>query len=196
MRECGTLQLRTARLELIAASSQLADLEWRDVPNLARELGCAPPESWPPPLNDEDSQRWFREMLQRHPDAVGWGLWYLVRTEHGKVRVLIGNAGFKGQPANGGCEIGYSLLSVFEGFGYATEAAQALISWAFQHPAVNRVSAETLPELARSIRVIEKCGMRYIGAGKPEEGHATLRYELSRDVYRLLYPKSVYSPHP
>jgi [ribosomal protein S5]-alanine N-acetyltransferase len=188
MPECNTLRLRTARLELIAATFALADLEWRDAGGFARELRCATPESWPPPLNDENSQRWFREMLQECADAVGWGLWYLVRNEDGKARVLIGNAGFKGRPANGGCEIGYSLLSVYEGCGYATEAARALISWAFQHPAVNRVSAETLPELARSIRVMEKCGMQYIGAGKPEEGHTTLRYELSREVYRLLYP--------
>ena len=98
----------------------------------------------------------------------------------------MGNAGFKGQPSLGGCEIGYSLLPVYEGYGYATEAAQALINWAFQHPAVNRVSAETLPELASSIRVMEKCGMRHVGAGKPEAARATLRYEISREDYGLL----------
>jgi RimJ/RimL family protein N-acetyltransferase len=186
MPDCNTLQLRTVRLELIAASFQLADLEWRHVATLARELKCVPPESWPPPLNDADSQRWFREMIEQHPDSVGWGLWYLVRNEHGKVRALIGNAGFKGRPANGACEIGYSLLPLYEGYGYATEAARALISWAFQHPAVARVSAETLPELVRSIRVMEKCGMRYVGTGKPEGTRATLRYEVSREDYRLI----------
>ena len=186
MRKSNPVQLRTLRLELIAATFQLADLEWRDMERLARELECAPPGSWPPPLNDENSQRWTREMLQQHHDAVGWCLWYLVRNERGRERVLIGNAGFKGQPADGACEIGYSVLPAYEGFGYATEAAQALVSWAFQHPAVNRVLAETLPELTRSIRVMDKCGMRFIGAGNPEEGQATVRYEVSREHYREL----------
>jgi ribosomal-protein-alanine N-acetyltransferase len=185
MPDCNALQLRTKRLELIACSFRLADLEWQDVAALARELRCTSPKSWPPPLNDESTQRWFREMLRQHPDALGWGLWYLVRSEDGKVRILIGNTGFKGRSVNGVCEIGYSLLPAYEGCGYATEAAQALISWAFQHPAVERLSAETLPELVGSIRVMEKCGMRHHGAGRPEEGRATLRYEISRKDSQL-----------
>jgi hypothetical protein len=77
MEECDTIQLRTARLELIAASSQLADLEWRDVTSLARELRCAPPENWPPPLNDEDSQRWFRQLLQQNPSLAANALCWI-----------------------------------------------------------------------------------------------------------------------
>ena len=176
--------LRTVRLDLIAADLRLADLEWRDMVSLARELDCAPPEHWPPPLNDEGSQRWFREMLQQDPDAVGWGLWYLVRNEPDEPRILIGNAGFKGRPANDSCEVGYSVLPTYQGCGYATEAVHALIRWAFQHPTVNRVAAETLPYLRRSIRVMEKCHMRYIGVGKLEEGQATVRYEVCRQDYR------------
>lgn len=184
MSQGNTIQLRTLRLQLIAASFHLADLESRDLASFARELHCPPPPSWPPPFNDEGSQRWFRELLQQHPDAVGWSLWYLLLDEPGNMRVLIGNAGFKGPPANGECEIGYSLLPRYQGRGYATEAARALIDWAFQHPAVNRVSAEALPALVRSIRVMEKCGMRHLGAGRLEEGRVTLRYGISREEYR------------
>ncbi len=183
MNDSRTLHLRTQRLHLIAATAELAELETRDVKSLAQELGCAVPAGWPPPLNDENSQRWFREMLQNDPDVVGWVVWYLVHNEPGKERVLIGNAGFKGKPVDGCCEIGYSLLPMYHGNGYGTEAAQALIRWAFQHSEVKQVVAETFAELLPSIRVMEKCGMRHVGAGTPEEGQATVRYAISRNDY-------------
>ena len=51
------------------------------------------PDSWPPPLNDEGSQRWYLDMLQRDSDAVGWALWYVIASsEH---RQIVGVAGFK-----------------------------------------------------------------------------------------------------
>jgi len=75
-------------------------------------------------------------------------LWYVVVPQ--KEPQLAGTVGFKGKPRDGSCEIGYTLLPGFEGFGYATEAAQRLIEWAFQHPGVEQLTAETLPDLARS----------------------------------------------
>jgi RimJ/RimL family protein N-acetyltransferase len=40
--------------------------------------------------------------------------------------------------------------------GYASEYVKALVEWAFAHPEIERVVAHTLPELAPSIRVLEK----------------------------------------
>jgi RimJ/RimL family protein N-acetyltransferase len=172
--------LRTARLELAASTSESAATENRSVGDLATLLAVPPPESWPPPLNDDASQQWNLDMLRRDPDAVGWGMWYIVAVA--PHRVLVGNIGFKGRPSQGSCEIGYSVLPQFQSRGYATEAARALIAWAFSHSDVERVSAETLPELAASIRVMEKCGMHFVGDGKPEEGLRTIRYAALRPV--------------
>jgi ribosomal-protein-alanine N-acetyltransferase len=180
MLKTNFLRIRTARLELIAATLELAKLEMEAADDLARALECAMPESWPPPLNDEHSQRWYIEMLRHDPAAVGWGLWYLVRDQGSPSPELVGNAGFKGRPVNGICEIGYSLLPTHQGRGYATEAAQALVAWAFAHPEVNCVAAETLPELIGSIRVMEKCGMHFVAEGKPEDGQPTVRYQVAR----------------
>jgi len=90
---------------------------------------------------------WYLELLQQD-DAIGWRLWYVIVPQ--KELQLAGTVGFKGKPRDGSCEIGYTLLPGFEGFGYATEAAQRLIEWAFQHPGVEQLTAETLPNLARS----------------------------------------------
>src|SRR3954464_491660 len=142
------LTLRTTRLELIAATAETVSVELHNVEQFATALAVPVPSSWPPPLNDEGSQRWYLEMLQRHPDAVGWALWYLIRRE--PTRELVGVAGFKGRPTGGSCEIGYSLLPSFQGNGYATEASRELIRWAFSHRDVEQVTSETLRDLLDS----------------------------------------------
>ena len=48
------------------------------------------------------------------------------------------------------------------------EAVRALVEWAFSHAEVKRVTAQTLPELRPSIRVLEKCGFRFTGPGMEE----------------------------
>ncbi|MBD0327516.1 MAG: GNAT family N-acetyltransferase, partial [Pyrinomonadaceae bacterium] len=93
----------------------------------------------------------------------------------------IGGCGFKGKPAaDGTVEIGYSMLPEFQCAGYATEAAGALVRWAFSHAEVARVIAETYPELRPSIRVLEKNGFRFIGDGSEER---VIRYALTREEY-------------
>jgi RimJ/RimL family protein N-acetyltransferase len=57
---------------------------------------------------------------------------------------------------------------------------RGLLSQAFALPAVHRVIAETLPELAPSIGVLRKCGFGLIGDGS-EPG--VIRYELTRAEY-------------
>lgn len=177
------LTLRTPRLELIAATAESTTLEMQNVAALASALDVVPPVSWPPPLHDTDSQTWYLDLLQQD-DAVGWGLWYVVVPQD--ERQLAGTVGFKGKPRDGSCEIGYSLLLGFQGFGYATEAARRLIDWAFGHPDVEQLIAETLPDLARSIHVMEKCGMRFVGEGAPEGDVRTVKYAVSRAEFQSI----------
>src|SRR3954465_4078321 len=115
------LTLRTRRLELIAATAESTTLEMQNVTALASALDVVPPGSWPPPLHDAGSQAWYLDLLQQD-DAVGWGLWYLVVPQ--SERQLAGTVGFKGKPVDGSCEIGYSVLPEFEGFGYLRDALE------------------------------------------------------------------------
>lgn len=95
--------------------------------------------------------------LRRHPRLLGWGVWLVQLKETG---AWIGDAGFKGNPDGAGeVDIGYGFLQEHRGRGYATEAADALVTWAFQHGAW-RVTAETLRDNAASIRVLHKVGFR------------------------------------
>jgi RimJ/RimL family protein N-acetyltransferase len=85
--------------------------------------------------------------------------------------IVVGKGGFKGPPADGVAEIAYGVVPDFQGKGYATEAAQALVAWAFSSGQVRVVRAHTLAEANASARVLTKCGFRLIGEViDPEDG--------------------------
>jgi ribosomal-protein-alanine N-acetyltransferase len=153
----------TERLELIAASGELARAAFADRARFAAMLDATVPAEWPPPLT-EDVQEFTALALEANPDLPGWLAWYFVER---KQRILIGQGGFKGRPSEeGAAEIGYSLIPSFQRQGYATEAAGGLIDWAFGHGEVKFVTAETLPHLKESIRVMEKNGLRFLAEDK------------------------------
>ena len=75
----------------------------------------------------------------------------------------------KGLNDDGSVEIGYGISAKYQGCGYATEAVDAMVSWALRQSEVRRVDAETEPDNKASQRVLEKCG--FIPAGTTgEEG--------------------------
>ena len=59
--------------------------------------------------------------------------------------------------------IGYGAARAFWGKGYITEAARAIIDWAFQQRSIYRVYATTDVENIASRRVLEKVGMKCEG---------------------------------
>src|SRR5688500_6745383 len=82
---------------------------------------------------------------------------------HTADRTVIGDIGFIEPPdAEGNVEFGYSIVPEYRGKGYATEAARAIIEWAFKQLGVKRVTADCLNDNYASIRVLEKAGMRQI----------------------------------
>ena len=178
----SALRLFTPRLELVPGTVELAQAEINDLSAFAALLEVPRPEIWPPPLNDESSQRHFLASLQKaDPGDQGWNLWFCIRRDP---RALIGVAGFKGIPKDGFVEIGYSMLEAYQRNGYCTEAVRALIAWALQHPAAQIVVGHTLPDLAPSIRVMEKCGFVFVGDGPIEDGMHTVRYELTQSRFQ------------
>src|SRR5690348_11365844 len=80
---------------------------------------------------------------------------------HRETRAASGSAGFKGPPdVSGVVEIAYGIVPSFRGQGYATEAATALVTFAFASAQVQVVRAHTLPVTNASTRVLTKCGFR------------------------------------
>ncbi|HZW03262.1 MAG TPA: GNAT family N-acetyltransferase [Anaerolineaceae bacterium] len=60
-------------------------------------------------------------------------------------------------------ELGYIFNPQFQGQGYASESASALVRYAFEQMGVHRVVAHCNPENVASWRVMEKIGMRREG---------------------------------
>ncbi|WP_338876676.1 GNAT family N-acetyltransferase [Spirosoma sp. SC4-14] len=105
-------------------------------------------------------------------DDASEGPWWLYLFIHRADNALAGVGGYKGKPDSAGMvEIGYEIYPIYRGQGLATETAQALIDHAFEHPNVLIVQAHTLAEMNASVRVLEKCGMRFNDAfDDPNEG--------------------------
>src|SRR5215813_14908231 len=60
---------------------------------------------------------------------------------------MIGTCAFKGPPDSQGIvEIAYGVDPVYQGQGYATEAAKALVGFAFDRESVRMIRAHTLPD--------------------------------------------------
>ena len=91
---------------------------------------------------------------------------------HRGSNLVVGHAGFTGPPSSDGtAEIAYGVNPEHRGKGYATEAAQGLIRFAFESGRVRVVRAHTLPEPNASTRVLAKCGFRNQGeVVEPEDG--------------------------
>lgn len=91
---------------------------------------------------------------------------------HAASGTVIGMGSFKGPPgADGVVEIAYGVVPAYRGKGYATEAAQALVAYAFASGRVRTIRAHTLPETNVLTRVLAKCGFRRVGEViDPEDG--------------------------
>ncbi len=92
--------------------------------------------------------------------------------------ILIGMGGFPTPPGPGIAEIAYGIAPSYQGRGFATELARALIQFACEDKSVTLLRAHTLPEANASTRVLEKCGFQKVGdAADPDSGIATWRWE-------------------
>ncbi|ABF40103.1 GCN5-related N-acetyltransferase [Candidatus Koribacter versatilis Ellin345] len=147
-------KIATPRLWLIPATVASMKAELRSPRSLSRNLNVRMPKVWPPPpFNDEASQRWMLNYLESHEQSR-WGMYYILL--RGRDRQLIGNCGFKGEPLKNSIEVGYAICPEFRRHGYAAEAVDRLLRHAFDDPNINRVLAETFPDLIGSIGVLRK----------------------------------------
>ena len=125
---------------------------------------------------DDELRKAYREMLEgclTHPDQWDWYAMWIIERQDG---THIGDLCFKGLEDNKNPEIGYGILDEFQGKGYATEAVKLALLWAFGHPEITAVEAESDPDNAASQRVLEKCGFHANG-DTGEEGPRFIIYK-------------------
>jgi ribosomal-protein-alanine N-acetyltransferase len=95
-----------------------------------------------------------------HWSDHGFGLLAVVEGASGRV---VGEAGLQLLEGGADVELGYTLSRAAWGRGYATEAARAVLRWAFAGLGLERVVAVADPSNSASLRVLDKLGMRRLG---------------------------------
>lgn len=117
------------------------------------------------------------EYLQNGPlksySKNGYGL-SMVETKDGQA---IGMCGIIKRDTLDNPDIGFAFLREFTSNGYAYEIASATLSHAINDWKISKVSAITLPHNARSIKLLEKLGMRLIKSFISEKGEELLLFE-------------------
>ncbi len=167
------LPIHTARLRLIpctAAVARAADAGGAAA--VSSWLGVVVDPSWPS-ADLREVLPGYADALERDPGLLGWGVWLIL---DGRGANLVGDVGFKGPPDSAGeIEIGYGVVVPHRRRGLATEAAAALIEWAWRQPGVQRITARCFEFNEASIAVLRRLGFHLRGS---EEG--ILEWELER----------------
>ena len=136
-------------------------------------------DAMPPAERAEVSPAWLARLRASDPgDPWTHGFAMVVRAS-GQV---VGACGYKGPPSPDGIvEIAYGVTLEHQGRGYATEAARALVGFAFGTPAVERVRAHTRPENVASGRVLARSGFACVGEVVDPEDGLVWRWERRRE---------------
>lgn len=162
----GPVRLRRGSVELIDAAIA-GDRE------LAAALGHPVVPGW---CSFTEALAPTREALATDPERAAWGTRFFLA---GEPPELVGWGGFKGPPTNGVVELGYEIAPSRQRRGLASGAVEAMLAEAFAAPAVEIVTAHTLPEENPSNRLLERAGFLHEGVADDGEEIAW-RYGLTR----------------
>jgi RimJ/RimL family protein N-acetyltransferase len=126
-------------------------------------------------VSDDVSPHWLA-LLRISLAADPWIFGFAVI--HDDDRRVIGGASFKGPPDEDGVvEIAYGIVPGYQGRGYATEAASALVGVARERVDVRAIRAHTRPEPNASTHVLAKCGFRHLGEVEDPDDGLVWRWE-------------------
>jgi [ribosomal protein S5]-alanine N-acetyltransferase len=148
--------VRTSRLKL----RPLAERDAATVQRLCSDREVASTTLHiPHPYPEGGALAWIRT----HPDGYASGqsaVWGVELPGKG----VIGVVGLGLQPSHRRAELGYWVGRPFWGEGYASEAARAIVSCAFQQFGVHRVHAHHFTRNPASGAVLRKAGLRHEGS--------------------------------
>jgi len=113
-----------------------------------------------------DELEWF---MNGHPSHPELGLWATIHKATGE---FIGRCGLLSWTIDGQheVEVAFALSKMYWGQGLATEAAQALVHYGFEHLRLSRLICLIDQENKASIRVATKIGMTFEKQGEDEKG--------------------------
>ena len=171
--------IETENLQLILCERTLVEALLRSKSELAAILEVTVPARWPTFPEAFALPALDTPLLDPSPGE--WNGYFFIDPN---AKTLVGNGGFKGAPDETGIvEIGYEIAAECWNRGFATEAAQGMIDYAFAHEDVQAVIAHTLAERNASNRVLQKVGMRLTAEFDDPEDGKIWQWRINREDY-------------
>lgn len=149
-------ELKTERLMLIKLDLSFID----DIHSYASDREVTRYVSWPRHETREFTLSYLQSVMENYARGsyYDWG----IKCAHDDR--LIGTIGLINHDSkDNSFEIGYVLSKTYWNRGYATEAAARVIDFGLSELGASRIKGICHIENTRSGRVMEKCGMRYVG---------------------------------
>lgn len=163
------LPLATERLQLRPATFDDLDT-WLAISRDAEQAW------WGEPRSTVDAARANLQKNVTNQERHGFSLWPVELHTTGEV---IGLTGLQHLADGPEIEVGYRFLRDHWGNGYATEAATAALRFGFDELELEQIVAVTMPTNEGSRRVLEKCGLAFVGEMQVY-GATQVKYALSR----------------
>lgn len=160
----------TPRLDLVAITPEALRSEQAADDHLAEILNCRVTSEWPHADWEPHVFELLLSTFAERPEDIGWHRYILLRPEvesdSEAKPILIGSLGaFRWPSSPTEVEFGYAIIPEFRLHGYATEAAQAMLTWIEATDPSVTIMAHTYPELTGSIRILEHCDFTRQGPG-------------------------------
>lgn len=170
--------IQTLRLQLLPCTLKHFEALLHGNEALAQTLGIDVPEQW---TEYPEMVLVAYDKLRNDPSLLGWFFYLAIHKTENR---LIGTGGFKGRPTpDGVVEIGYEVSLEYREQGYATEMAETLVRFAFNHSYVNKVIAHTLEEYNAAVIVLQKNGFHFAGAVNGTDAGELWRWEITREQF-------------
>jgi RimJ/RimL family protein N-acetyltransferase len=183
--------ISSARLDLVSMSPDfIAAVLAGHRDRAAALLGSSIPDAFPDPHDERFLDRRL-EQMRRDPAAQQWLGRAIV--ERDADRIMVGHAGFHGEPGVNGpgrpraLEIGYTVFPDHRGRGYATEAAVALMNWARRERGVHHFVASVAPSNHPSLAIVQKLGFVQTGEQWDDEDGLELVFERVLDEHEAAW---------
>ena len=128
----------------------------------------------------EDVENDLKTTFENHFQEHGYGLLSMVLPDG----TCIGQCGLVKRPELEIPEIGFAILSDYQNQGYVSEAAEAVLDYAFTDLGINKLGGLVKPDNMASISILTKLRMSFVKGFKLVNEEPQVKYfELTKEAY-------------
>lgn len=123
-----------------------------------------------------EAEKYISDKFVKSYRNNGFGFYIMELTE---CKTPIGICGLVKRGWLDDIDLGFALLSEYEGKGYAFEASKGMLEYSFNELNIKKIAAITVPDNTRSINLLKKLGMK--------DGGTIMHPEENKELPLFLY---------